>query len=324
MTPYEKRLNKYISETGFCSRREADKLIEQGRVTINGEIPQMGTKVTEQDTVCIDGNPVGYKEKPIYIALNKPTGITCTTERDVPGNIVDFIGHSKRIFPIGRLDKPSDGLIFLTNDGDIVNKILRAGNNHEKEYVVRVNKPITEQFIHQMASGVNILDTVTLPCKVTQETKYAFRIVLTQGLNRQIRRMCEALGYEVFKLRRVRIMNITLEGIPNGQWRYLTEAEVNEILAMCEGSISTEEASRTGSKGQTIPKATNAKLFDSRTTKPVTHRTFKGRNAHEHRHGPNTKKGREKCKPHRDSSTTNNKGTSKNITRKSGTLRLNK
>ncbi|MCG3766789.1 23S rRNA pseudouridine(2604) synthase RluF [Vibrio cincinnatiensis] len=324
MPTHEKRLNKYISETGFCSRREADKLIEQGRVTINGEIPQMGTKVTEQDTVCIDGSPVGYKEKPIYIALNKPTGITCTTERDVPGNIVDFIGHSKRIFPIGRLDKPSDGLIFLTNDGDIVNKILRAGNNHEKEYVVRVNKPITEEFIHQMANGVNILDTVTLPCKITQETKYAFRIVLTQGLNRQIRRMCEALGYEVFKLRRVRIMNITLEGIPNGQWRYLTEAEVNEILAMCEGSITTEEASRTDSKGQTIQKATDAKLFDSRTSKPVTHRTFKGREAHEHRHAPNSKKGREQFKSHRDSSAAPHKSTATNATRKNGTLRLNK
>ncbi|HFF2733093.1 TPA: pseudouridine synthase, partial [Vibrio cholerae] len=199
--PTEKRLNKFISETGYCSRREADKLIEQGRVTLNGLQPEVGSKVTEQDEVCIDGKPLRSKERPIYIALNKPTGITCTTERDVPGNIVDFIGHHKRIFPIGRLDKPSDGLIFLTNDGDIVNKILRAGNNHEKEYVVRVDKPITPEFIRQMSSGVNILDTVTLPCKVTQETQYSFRIVLTQGLNRQIRRMCEALGYEVFKLR---------------------------------------------------------------------------------------------------------------------------
>ncbi|ELS8949673.1 23S rRNA pseudouridine(2604) synthase RluF [Vibrio fluvialis] len=293
----EKRLNKYISETGFCSRREADKLIEQGRVTINGQLPEMGTKVTDNDEVCIDDKPVRSKEKPVYIALNKPTGITCTTERDIPGNIVDFIGHHKRIFPIGRLDKPSDGLIFLTNDGDIVNKILRAGNNHEKEYVVRVDKPVTPDFIKQMSSGVNILDTVTLPCKVTQETKFSFRIVLTQGLNRQIRRMCEALGYEVFKLRRVRIMNISLDGIPNGKWRYLTDAEVAEILAMCEDSSGTEEASRVDSKGAPIRKATDAKLFDSREENQTSKarrnpKTFRGHNADEFRHAPNSKKGK--------------------------------
>ncbi|UUM29925.1 23S rRNA pseudouridine(2604) synthase RluF [Vibrio japonicus] len=294
-----KRLNKFISETGFCSRREADKLIEQGRVTINGQIPEMGTKVVPGDDVCVDGKPVSAKEKPIYIALNKPTGITCTTERDIPGNIVDFIGHKKRIFPIGRLDKPSDGLIFLTNDGDIVNKILRAGNNHEKEYVVRVDKPITDQFIQKMSSGVEILDTVTLPCKVTKETKFSFRIVLTQGLNRQIRRMCEAIGYEVFKLRRVRIMNITLDGIPNGQWRYLSDDEVSEILAMCEGSVSTEEASKLDNRGKKIRQATDAKLYDSReenqgsiARRNQKQRTFKGRNADELRHAPNSKKGR--------------------------------
>lgn len=292
-----KRLNKFISETGFCSRREADKLIEQGRVTINGQIPEMGTKVVPGDDVCVDGKPVSAKEKPIYIALNKPTGITCTTERDIPGNIVDFIGHKKRIFPIGRLDKPSDGLIFLTNDGDIVNKILRAGNNHEKEYVVRVDKPITDQFIQKMSSGVEILDTVTLPCKVTKETKFSFRIVLTQGLNRQIRRMCEAIGYEVFKLRRVRIMNITLDGIPNGQWRYLSDDEVSEILAMCEGSVSTEEASKLDNRGKKIRQATDAKLYDSReenqgsiARRNQKQRTFKGRNADELRHAPNSKK----------------------------------
>lgn len=259
-----KRLNKYISETGFCSRREADRLIEQQRVTINGKVPEMGTKVLPGDDVEIDGKPVRSKEKPIYIALNKPTGITCTTERDVPGNIVDFVGHHKRIFPIGRLDKPSDGLIFLTNDGDIVNKILRAGNNHEKEYVVRVDKPITKDFIKKMGAGVAILDTVTLPCKVEQETKFSFRITLTQGLNRQIRRMCEALGYDVLKLRRVRIMNISIDGIPNGKWRYLSDEEVAEILRMCEGSVSTEEASRKDAKGRHITKATDAKLHDAR------------------------------------------------------------
>ena len=249
----------------------------------------------------MDGNPVAAKEKPIYIALNKPTGITCTTERDIPGNIVDFIGHKKRIFPIGRLDKPSDGLIFLTNDGDIVNKILRAGNNHEKEYVVRVDKPITGEFLKQMSSGVKILDTVTLPCKVEKETKFSFRIVLTQGLNRQIRRMCEALGYEVFKLRRVRIMNISLDGIPNGKWRYLSDDEVAEILAMCEGSVGTEEASKTDSRGRNIRKATDAKLYDSReenqgstARRNQKTRTFRGNNADEFRHAPNSKKGQQR------------------------------
>jgi 23S rRNA pseudouridine2604 synthase len=295
----EKRLNKYISETGYCSRRAADKLIEQGRVTINGEIPQLGTKVQSDDEVRIDDKPLKSKEKAIYIALNKPTGITCTTERDIPGNIVDFIGHRKRIFPIGRLDKPSDGLIFLTNDGDIVNKILRAGNNHEKEYVVRVDKPVTNEFLKKMASGVEILDTVTLPSKVTQETKYSFRIVLTQGLNRQIRRMCEALGYEVFKLRRVRIMNITIDGIPNGKWRYLSDDEVSGILTMCEKSSGTEDASKLDAKGKRILRATSAKLYDSReenqsstarrNPKP---RTFKGHNADEYRHAPNSKRGK--------------------------------
>jgi len=311
-----KRLNKFISETGFCSRREADRLIEQGRVTINGKVPEMGTKVQLGDDVRVDDKPIAAAtDKPVYIALNKPTGITCTTERDIPGNIVDFIGHKKRIFPIGRLDKPSDGLIFLTNDGDIVNKILRAGNNHEKEYVVRVDKPITEEFIKQMSSGVNILDTVTLPCTVTKETKFSFRIVLTQGLNRQIRRMCEALGYEVFKLRRVRIMNISLDGIPNGQWRYLTDAEVAEILAMCEDSSGTEEASKVDSKGKRIRKATDAKLFDSReenqdskARRNQKSRTFKGRNADEFRHAPNSKKGRNSGNNSSDSKAKPNKG----------------
>ncbi len=292
----EKRLNKFISETGFCSRREADKLIDAGRVTVNGKVPEMGLKVTTNDEVLVDGKPLKAKAKPIYIALNKPTGITCTTERDIPGNIVDFIGHKQRIFPIGRLDKPSDGLIFLTNDGDIVNKILRAGNDHEKEYVVRVDKPITERFIKSMSSGVNILDTVTLPCKVTKESKYSFRIVLTQGLNRQIRRMCEALGYQVFKLRRVRIMNITIDGIPNGEWRYLTDTEVKQILSLVEGSSGTEEASRRSGHGKNIKKATDAKLFDSRDENKDSkarrnQKTFKGRDADKYRHAPKGRDG---------------------------------
>ncbi|WP_372384568.1 23S rRNA pseudouridine(2604) synthase RluF [Vibrio sp. BS-M-Sm-2] len=316
-----KRLNKYISETGFCSRREADKLIDAGRVTINGKIPEMGTKVLPGDDVEIDNKPVRSKEKPIYIALNKPTGITCTTERDIPGNIVDFIGHHKRIFPIGRLDKPSDGLIFLTNDGDIVNKILRAGNNHEKEYVVRVDKPITTEFLKQMGAGVHILDTVTLPCKVEKETKFSFRITLTQGLNRQIRRMCEALGYEVFKLRRVRIMNISLDGIPNGKWRYLSDEEITEILAMCEGSVSTEDASKMNAKGQRIRKATDAKLFDSREENQTSKarrnqnenrtRTYRGNNADEFRHAPNSKRGRNSSNSESGGNTENWKSNSR-------------
>ncbi|CAH0540951.1 23S rRNA pseudouridine(2604) synthase RluF [Vibrio marisflavi] len=330
-----KRLNKFISETGFCSRREADKLIEQGRVTINQQVPEKGTQVCPGDEVCIDGKPVRAKEKPIYIALNKPTGITCTTERDIPGNIVDFIGHKKRIFPIGRLDKPSDGLIFLTNDGDIVNKILRAGNNHEKEYVVRVDKPITSAFLKQMGSGVNILDTVTLPCEISKETKFSFRIVLTQGLNRQIRRMCEALGYQVLKLRRVRIMNITIDGIPNGKWRYLTNDEVAEILVMCEGSVGTEEASRADKKGKYIKKATDAKLFDSREENHASkarrnqkQKTYQGLDADKFRKNPNSAKANNK-KPTKGTARTlkreeDSSSTSANQKRVKGTLKLGK
>jgi 23S rRNA pseudouridine2604 synthase len=237
------RLNKYISETGFCSRREADKLIDQGRVTLNGEKPEVGTKVAEGDEVLIDGKPLKDKKAPIYIAFNKPVGITCTTERHIKGNIIDFIKHPERIFPIGRLDKPSEGLIFLTSDGDIVNKILRAGNNHEKEYLVTVDKPVTRDFIRKMSNGVPILNTVTKKCRVSQENRQRFRIVLTQGLNRQIRRMCEVLGYHVIKLKRIRIMNINLDGLNSGQWRYLTPLEIGDINALVASSVKTEEAS---------------------------------------------------------------------------------
>ncbi|MFK4016732.1 23S rRNA pseudouridine(2604) synthase RluF [Cobetia marina] len=238
------RLNKFISETGFCSRREADRHIAEGRVTINGVVPEMGTKVAPGDEVLVNGKPLKAKQEAVYLAFNKPVGITCTTERHVEGNIIDYIGHPKRIFPIGRLDKPSDGLIFLTSDGDIVNKILRAGNAHEKEYVVRVDKPISPDFLKRMAAGVPILDTITQPCRIEQISTYVFRIILTQGLNRQIRRMCEALGYEVFKLKRVRIMNVSLEGLGIGEWRYLTQKEMDDIHRMIEGSSGTEEASR--------------------------------------------------------------------------------
>ncbi len=238
-----KRLNKFIGETGYCSRREADKLIEEGRVTINGIVPEMGTKVAPDDEVCIDGKLIVEKnEKPIYLAFSKPVGIECTTNLDVRDNIVDYINYPKRIFPIGRLDKASEGLIFMTNDGDIVNKILRARNNHEKEYTVTVNRPITDRFIERMGNGVPILETVTRKCKVEQISKYTFKIILTQGLNRQIRRMCEYLGYEVTALKRIRIINISLD-VPVGRYRELTEAEIKELNQLIAPSSKTEEAS---------------------------------------------------------------------------------
>lgn len=238
-----KRINKFLSESGFCSRREADKLIAEGRVTINGVVPEMGTKVFETDEIRVDGKLIREnREKPIYLAFNKPVGIECTTNQSVRNNIVDYINYPERIFPIGRLDKASEGLIFMTNDGDIVNKILRARNNHEKEYIVTVDRPITDRFIQKMANGVPILDTVTRKCKVEQISKYIFKIVLTQGLNRQIRRMCEYLGYEVTALKRIRIINISLD-IPVGRYRDLTAAEIKELNQLIEPSSKTEEAS---------------------------------------------------------------------------------
>ncbi|ALM20418.1 pseudouridine synthase [Nonlabens sp. MIC269] len=236
------RINKYLSEQGFCSRRAADKLIEQQRITINGQVPEMGTKVLPGDEVAVDGEKVSSKkEKPVYIALHKPVGIVCTTDTRVEkDNIIDYINYPTRIFPIGRLDKMSEGLIFLTNDGDIVNKILRARNGHEKEYIVHVNHTITDRFIKRMASGVPILDTVTRECEVEQLGKKSFRIVLTQGLNRQIRRMCEYLGYRVTKLKRIRIMNVSLD-IPVGQYRDLTKVELSEIRRLTASSTKTFE-----------------------------------------------------------------------------------
>ncbi|TRX55081.1 23S rRNA pseudouridine(2604) synthase RluF [Thalassomonas sp. M1454] len=242
-TDIGKRLNKFISESGFCSRRGADKLIEQGQVTINDKVPELGTKVMPGDVVKVDGKLVAAmpanKSDRIYIAYNKPTGITCTTELDVRGNIIDAIGHKERIFPIGRLDKPSEGLIFLTSDGDIVNKILRAENAHDKEYVVTVDKPISERFLARMARGVPILGTVTKPCKVSMVGKYVFQITLTQGLNRQIRRMCEYLGYEVTALKRTRIMSVSLGSMKPGQWRNLNAQEMKEINEAVKGSSKT-------------------------------------------------------------------------------------
>ncbi|HOZ73707.1 MAG TPA: 23S rRNA pseudouridine(2604) synthase RluF [Flavobacterium sp.] len=238
-----KRLNKFIGETGYCSRREADALIAEGRVTINGIVPEMGTKVSPNDEVRIDGKLIrDNNEQLVYLAFNKPVGIECTTNLEVPENIVDYINYPKRIFPIGRLDKASEGLIFMTNDGDIVNKILRARNNHEKEYTVTVDKPITSRFIERMGNGVPILDTVTRKCKVEQISKYNFKIILTQGLNRQIRRMCEYLGYEVTALKRIRIINISLD-LPVGRYRELTPAEIAELNKLIEPSSKTEEAS---------------------------------------------------------------------------------
>jgi 23S rRNA pseudouridine2604 synthase len=234
------RINKYLSEVGYCSRRAADKLIEQGRVTINGAVPEMGTKITATDEIRVNGELVGKpKEKFTYLAFNKPVGIVCTTDTGVEkDNIIDFINYPKRIFPIGRLDKPSEGLIFMTDDGDIVNKILRARNNHEKEYIVAVNKPVTSDFLRKMSSGIPILDTVTKPCKVEKIDKNTFRIILTQGLNRQIRRMCEHLEYRVKRLQRVRIMNIELD-VEIGKWRHLSDNELQEINRLVADSGKT-------------------------------------------------------------------------------------
>ncbi|MDQ0427986.1 23S rRNA pseudouridine2604 synthase [Planomicrobium stackebrandtii] len=225
------RINKFLSETGITSRRGADKFIEAGRVTINGQPAELGSKVEAGDQVHVDGKLIEQpKQQYVYLALNKPVGITSTTERHIEGNIVDFVNHSERIFHVGRLDKDSEGLILLTNDGDIVNEILRAENEHEKEYIVKVDMPITESFLAKMEEGVEILDTKTLPAKADKLSTYTFKLTLRQGLNRQIRRMCSALGYEVRNLQRVRIMNILLEDLPVGKWRDLTEAERNELF----------------------------------------------------------------------------------------------
>jgi len=225
------RLNKYISETGACSRREADAWIAAGRVRVNGVAATLGTQVGEGDRVEVDGRPIaGRRSDMVYIALNKPVGITCTTERHIPGNIVDYVNHPQRIFPIGRLDKDSEGLILLTNDGDIVNEVLREEHGHEKEYVVTVDRPVTDEFLYGMAHGVDILGTRTKPCKVRRLSRNVFGIILTQGLNRQIRRMCAAFDYQVRRLQRVRIVNVRLEGIAPGQWRELTREELRGLL----------------------------------------------------------------------------------------------
>ncbi|MDP4164077.1 MAG: pseudouridine synthase [Bacillota bacterium] len=233
------RINKYISETGYCSRRETDRLIAAKRITINGVICEKGVDVFPNDVVLIDGKSIPKKDDPVYLALNKPVGITCTAAQHVSGNIIDFVDYPVRIFPIGRLDKDSEGLILLTNDGDIVNKIMRSENGHEKEYVVEVDKPITEAFIHEMSNGIEMLGTITKPCKVLRIDEKEFTIILTQGLNRQIRRMCKALGYRVKRLKRVRIMNIHLEGLETGNWRELTKDESETLFDKLQGRDET-------------------------------------------------------------------------------------
>lgn len=236
-----KRINKYLSETGYCSRRQADTLVSENRVTINGKPAEMGAQVSDQDVIEVDGKPIRKRQNDfVYLAFNKPVGIECTTNTKVKDNVVDYINYPERIFPIGRLDKDSEGLLLLTNDGDIVNKILRARNNHEKEYIVKVDKPVNDRFITRMSLGVPILDTMTKKCKVEKINAYTFKIVLTQGLNRQIRRMCEHLGYEVKALKRVRIINITLD-VPLGKYRKLSDKEMNELNRLISDSSKTEE-----------------------------------------------------------------------------------
>ena len=236
-------LNKFISSTGICSRREAEKLIIEGRVTINGKPTQLGNRVFKKDVVRVDGRLLKHKPKTLYIALNKPVGVVSTTDSKEKDNIVKAVNHPQRLFPIGRLDKPSEGLIFLTNDGDIVNKILRAGNNHEKEYIVTVDKTIDTDFIIKMSNGIPILGTITKKCKVEKVSEKVFKIILVQGLNRQIRRMCEYLGYTVTKLKRTRIMNVVLGNLKPGDWRELTNEELKEINKLIASSSKTEEAS---------------------------------------------------------------------------------
>ncbi len=247
--PDSVRINKAISDSGYCSRRQADTLIEKEKVTINGTLATLGDRVMPDDEVRVDGKLITENENLVYIALNKPIGITCTTDKRVEGNVVDFINHKERIFHVGRLDKPSEGLLLMTNDGDIVNKILRAGNKHEKEYIVTVDRPITNDFIKRMGNGVPILETVTKKCEVEKISRFTFRIVLMQGLNRQIRRMSEYLGYEVTALKRLRIMNIELGNLPIGKWRDLTKQELKELQGSVEESKNVPQANRLQSTG---------------------------------------------------------------------------
>ena len=269
------RLNKYISETGICSRREADKRIADGRVTINGRRADLGTQVNDGDEVRVDNRVLGSRQQQhVYICLNKPVGITCTTERHIPGNIIDFVGHEERIFPVGRLDKPSEGLILLTSNGDIVNRILRSENNHEKEYIVTVDKPVTDKFLDEMSSGVNILGVRTKPCKIKRVDKFTFCIILTQGLNRQIRRMCEVFGYDVKRLQRIRIMNVHLGKLKVGHWRNLTEKELSGLVPEINPGVDEKPRHekkvpvKPGLARQVKPGRTNDKRTRNKNDKP--------------------------------------------------------
>lgn len=284
------RLNKYISETGICSRREADIFIEEGRVKVNGKVAGMGLRVTAADFISVGGKPLKAKPAPVYLVYNKPVGITCTTDPEVPDNIVAAVNYRKgRIFPIGRLDKPSEGLILLTNDGDIVNKILRAGNAHDKEYIVSVDKPIDAEFVRRMAAGIPILGTVTQPCKVRQISATSFNIILHQGLNRQIRRMTEYLGYNVTRLKRVRIMNISLDGLKVGQWRLLNQKELSLVADMLANSSSTRGV-------ESAPKKQIKRFNTTKVDKlaPSKNKPFKGKKpaseAHKNDKKPNDNK----------------------------------
>ncbi|NRA15471.1 MAG: 23S rRNA pseudouridine(2604) synthase RluF [Oceanospirillaceae bacterium] len=257
---FSTRLNKYISQSGLCSRRDADRFIEQGNVFINGKKAEVGDRVMPGNKVVVNGQRIEPMDEEllVFIALNKPVGVVSTTEGDERNNIVDYVGHSSRIFPIGRLDKDSQGLIFLTNNGDLVNKILRAGNNHEKEYIVTVNRPVTEQFIQGLSNGVPILGVMTKKCKVSKESQYSFKMTLVQGLNRQIRRMCEHFNYEVKQLERTRIMNVSLKGLPTGDWRDLTEAELTTILALTQESssdVGSGKSSKSNAKSKSLSAA---------------------------------------------------------------------
>ncbi len=269
-------LNKYISSTGICSRREAERFIVEGKVTINGKPTQLGNRVFAGDIVKVNGTLLQEKPKTLYIAYNKPVGIVCTTDSKERYNIVKAIGHEERLFPIGRLDKPSEGLIFLTNDGDIVNKILRAGNNHQKEYIVAVNKPITSDFIQKMSNGIPILGTITKKCVVEQLNKNTFKIILTQGLNRQIRRMCEYLDYDVTKLKRTRIMNVDLGNLEEGNWRELTNEEMMLINKMVASSTKTEEASKDSQK-KSAPKKTFIPKKNNKSIQPRENKKFQNK-----------------------------------------------
>lgn len=283
------RLNKFISDSGYCSRREADKMIELGRVTVNGKRPEVGTRVTARDKVRVDGNLLEVDAvEPVYLLLNKPPGIETTTDTSQKDNIISFTNYPERIFPVGRLDKDSEGLIILTNNGDIVNKILRAGNNHEKEYVVTVDKPITPSFVEKMSSGVPILGVNTRKCFVAQEGPTKFRIILTQGMNRQIRRMCEALGYEVQTLQRVRIMHLSLAKIPLGQWRNMTDAEVAEMMRLVAASSKTGE-DNTEKKQPAKPSGAKPKSSKPRSASAA---GKTGRPANNSRSGPGASSGK--------------------------------